>query len=189
TYMVAWRALSAVDGHVTRGVFPLVVGAGGLDLTATEAPVFVPGVPDVLARWIGYAAAVVLAGSLLFRLLVARPALRQAPVAGLGEEFEQQVSRWGLVACAALILATPLGMVSQAAHAADLPIGQALGEPVVRLLSTRLGQLWELRLACALLLAVVLWRGRGRLQDWIGLPLSLTLLMAISLSSHAAAIP
>src|SRR5687768_2065664 len=30
TYMVAWSVLSAVDGHVTRGVFPLVVGPGGL---------------------------------------------------------------------------------------------------------------------------------------------------------------
>src|SRR5439155_4796079 len=32
TYLVAWRALSAVDGHVTRGVFPVVVGAGGLQV-------------------------------------------------------------------------------------------------------------------------------------------------------------
>src|SRR4051812_7901259 len=92
TYMVAWRALSAVDGHVTRGVFPLVVGAGGLDLSMTEAPVFVPAVPDVLARWIGYAAALLLAGSLIFRRLISSPALRRAPVVGLGEAFDARMS-------------------------------------------------------------------------------------------------
>jgi methionine-rich copper-binding protein CopC len=189
TYMVAWRALSAVDGHVTRGVFPLVVGAGGLDLAMTEAPAYVPGAPDVLARWVGYAAAVVLAGGLLFRLLIAGPALRRVPVEGLEAIFDQRLSRWGLIASVALLLATLLGMVSQAANAADRPIWQALGEPVMRLLTTRLGLLWELRLACGLLLALVFWRVRGPLQTWIGLPLGLTLLMAISLGSHAAAIP
>ena len=46
--MVAWSALSAVDGHVTRGVFPLVVGAGGLEISLEEEPVTLPNPLDVL---------------------------------------------------------------------------------------------------------------------------------------------
>src|SRR5215204_3615019 len=38
TYTVSWKALSAVDGHVTQGLFPLVVGAGGLSIQLEEAP-------------------------------------------------------------------------------------------------------------------------------------------------------
>src|SRR5829696_1109940 len=56
TYTVSWKALSAVDGHVTQGVFPLVVGAGGLSLPLEEAPGYVPSVRDVVARWLGYVA-------------------------------------------------------------------------------------------------------------------------------------
>ena len=50
TYMVAWSVLSAVDGHVTRGVFPLVVGAGGLEISVEDEPVTLPNPLDVLAR-------------------------------------------------------------------------------------------------------------------------------------------
>jgi copper transport protein len=189
TYMVAWRALSAVDGHVTRGVFPLVVGTGGLDLSATEAPAYVPGVPDVLARWIGYLAALLLVGAFIFRRLVAGPALLSAGAAGVAETFERRVRTYGLIACAGLLVATLVGLVVQAANAADLPVWQAVGEPVARLLGTRLGLLWEVRLVVAVLLAVVLWRARGPVFDWAGLLLGLILLLAVSLSSHAAAIP
>jgi copper transport protein len=189
TYMVAWRALSAVDGHVTRGVFPLVVGAGGLDLSVTESPAYVPGIPDVLARWVGYLAALLLAGGFLFRRFVAGPAMLQAGAEGLAEPYARQLRRAGLLACGALIVATLVGLTVQAANAADLPVWQALGEPVARLLTTRLGLLWEARLICAILLVVVLWRGRGPIFDGLGLLLSLTVLLAISLSSHAAALP
>jgi methionine-rich copper-binding protein CopC len=52
THMVAWRALSAVDGHVMRGVFPLVVDEGGLQISLEEEPANFPHPLDVLARWV-----------------------------------------------------------------------------------------------------------------------------------------
>jgi copper transport protein len=188
TYMVSWRTLSAVDGHVVRGVFPVVVGAGGLDIAVADAPAFVPAPQDVAARWIGYAAILLLAGSLIFRRLIARPALRLAPVEGVADLFDRRLGTIGVWASLVLVVVTLVGMVSQAANAADLSFWQGLGEPFVRLLGTRLGQLWELRIACGLLLAATFWRLRGPLQDGVGLLLSLTLLMAISLGSHAAAL-
>ena len=54
TYMIAWSVLSKVDGHVTRGVFPLVVGAGGLDISTLEEPASLPNPLDVLWRWVAY---------------------------------------------------------------------------------------------------------------------------------------
>jgi copper transport protein len=143
----------------------------------------------VLARWVGYVAALLLAGGFLFRRLVAGPALRLVTMDGLRETFERQLRRVGLYACAALAVATLVGLVVQAANAADLPVLRALGEPVGRLLTTRLGLLWEARLASAILLAIVLWRGRGPIFDGLGLLLSLIVLLTISLSSHAAALP
>src|SRR3712207_5211993 len=65
TYSVSWQALSAVDGHVTRGVFPLVVGAGGLTGALEEETAFVPNARDVVARWLGYLAALALLGGFI----------------------------------------------------------------------------------------------------------------------------
>src|SRR5215213_9564974 len=75
TYTVSWNALSAVDGHVTQGLFPLVVGEGGLSIDLEEAPAYVPNVRDVIARWASYVAALALTGGFLFRLAVVAPAL------------------------------------------------------------------------------------------------------------------
>lgn len=189
TYMVAWRALSAVDGHVTRGVFPLVVGAGGLELPVEESSVYIPRPLDVLARWLTFFSAVTLAGAFVFQVLVAGPALAAVGVGDLAARYQARLRTFGLGLCVLLAGATVLGLVSQAANAADVEVWQALGEPVARLLQTRLGLLWQVRLACALLLAGVIWGMRGSLANALGLFLSFTLLMAISLASHAAAIP
>src|SRR5215213_1862694 len=75
TYTVSWKALSAVDGHVTQGLFPLVVGEGGLSIDLEEAPDYIPSVRDVIARWAGYVAILALAGGFIFRLAVFAPAL------------------------------------------------------------------------------------------------------------------
>ena len=169
TYTVSWQALSAVDGHVTRGVFPLVVGAGGLTGALEEAPTFVPSVRDVVARWLGYLAALALLGGFIFRPAVLAPALRSAP--GRPDEllaaYDRRFRRGALWTAVLLVGATFLGMVFQAANAAGVPVWAALGAPLLQLMSTRLGLLWEARLAIGLLLALLLWLARGRLLDWV----------------------
>src|SRR5215213_174603 len=57
TYTASWQALSAVDGHVTQGLFPVVVGEGSLTIDLEEAPSYVPNVRDVVARWGAFVAA------------------------------------------------------------------------------------------------------------------------------------
>ncbi len=194
TYTVSWRALSAVDGHVTRGVFPLVVGAGGLSGALEEAPVFVPNVGDVAARWLGYLATLALAGGFLFRQAVLAPAL--ATIASTRgrradrlDAHEIRFRRLGLAATAVLIVATLVGMAFQAANAAEVPTWEVLGGPLPQLLATRLGLFWQTRLLLAVLIGLALWRARGRALWWIGLAMGAALLAAMSLTSHAAAIP
>src|SRR5215212_8849284 len=151
TYTVSWKALSAVDGHVTQGLFPLVVGEGGLSIDLEEAPAYVPSARDVIARWAAFVAALALAGGFIFRLFVFKPALatlrsNERRAVDLGQGYSTQFRRFGVAACAVLLIASLLGMVSQAANAADVSLGEAFGQPLLRLLGTRLGGLWLVRL-------------------------------------------
>ena len=191
TYTVSWQALSAVDGHVTRGVFPLVVGAGGISGALEEAPAFVPSARDIAARWLAYLATLALAVGFIFRLLILAPAARTAAerTGALETAYDARFRRLGITAAIVLIGATCLGLVSQAANAADVSFGQAIGAPLLQLLGTRLGLLWEARLVLAVGMAILLWVARGALLHWGALLLGGALLALISLNSHAAAIP
>jgi copper transport protein len=189
TYMVAWRVLSAVDGHVTRGVFPLVVGPGGLTITVEDEPVALPNPLDVAARWVVYVGSLALTGGFIFRLLVAQSALRRLTAPTLVAAFTARTRRYGLLLCVAVALAMLLGMLIQAANAADIAIWEAVGAPFVRLVGTQVGTVWLARLGSVAVLALLLWRARGRLLDWGGLLAGSALLLAISFISHAAAVP
>jgi copper transport protein len=189
TYLVAWRTLSAVDGHVVRGVFPVVVGAGGLQVPVEDNAVFVPNPGDVLARWLGYGSALALVGGLLFSALVARRPLARLGTPELVALYDARMLRLSVIACVGVIVSAAVGVVFQAANASDISPLEALGAPLFRLLGTRLGILWQARIACALLLVPALWFTRGRVRDSIGLVLGAILLGAFSLNSHAAAVP
>ncbi len=189
TYMVAWRVLSAVDGHVTRGVFPLVVGPGGLTITVEDEPVTYPNPLDVAARWVVYLGSLALAGGFIFRLLVALPVLRRVGASALAADFERRGRRYGLLICAAVAVAMLLGIVVQAANASNVAVWEAVGAPFVRLMGTQVGTVWFARLGSVALLALLLWRAPSRIVDWLGLVVSAGLLLAISMISHAAAVP
>ena len=76
-YTVVWRALSAVDGHVTRGSFSLLVGPATAPPPPEPPQQAGPAMPlEAAARWAGYLAGAVLLGLLLLGPLVLEPALR-----------------------------------------------------------------------------------------------------------------
>jgi copper transport protein len=189
TYMVAWRVLSAVDGHVTRGVFPLVVGEGGLQVSLEDEPVNYPSPLDVLARWVVYLGALALAGGFIFRLAVSDGVLAALQLPSVARAYDARLRRYGLLCCAAAALAMLLGILLQAANAANVGVLEAIGAPFVRLLGTQIGTIWLARLGCVALLALIIWRLRGPVLDRAGLVVGVALLLAISLISHAAAIP
>ncbi len=83
-------------------------------------------------------------------------------------------------------------LVVQAATAADVPIVQAIGAPIVQLISRRSGLLWLARIALLLLIGGLAWRlplaGRGPAWPWwAALALAGGVLLTFSLNSHGAA--
>ena len=137
---------------------------------------------------IAYVGALALAGGFIFRLGISTPVLQLFGNPPLSDEFERRLRRFGLVACAAVAVAMLLGMLVQAANAANVSVWQAVGSPFSRLLGTQVGTIWGLRLGCVALLALILWRAPRRFFDPAGVVVGLALLLGISLISHAAGV-
>jgi copper transport protein len=78
SYTVRWRVLSPADGHVAQGAFTYGVGV------PAQPPAVLPGgappIGDDVMRWLIFLGLALAGGSLAFRALVWRPALRAAAV-------------------------------------------------------------------------------------------------------------
>src|SRR5439155_1746558 len=114
-YTVRWRVLSATDGHTTSGFLLFGVGerlpAGG----AAGAGLIGPPVSQVLVRWVNFAAAMLLAGTVFFEFLILRPLRPRPDTSG--------VLRAATVTSAAVLLAGLTGeFVLEAAILLDTPV-------------------------------------------------------------------
>ena len=76
-YSVAWKATSD-DGHELAGVLAFAVGVGRAPPRAALSVDTGPSVADVVARWLFLAGVLAAVGSVLFRLVVWRPALARS---------------------------------------------------------------------------------------------------------------
>jgi copper transport protein len=165
-YLVSWRVLSRIEGHVTRGAYSFGVGgrdlrpvddtpaiAGGSSSSAVPGEAQLRGLVFLLAAWI--------VGGALFSLLVVPDVV---------------VPRLLLVTPAVLLLLAAVGWtVAWSFQGAGLS-----GFP--ELLATRAGTLFLARdLAAVATLAAVVFRPAARL--WTGL----VFLATLSLTAHAAA--
>src|SRR5439155_6020494 len=104
------------------------------------------------------------------------------------------VRRLILIGGALFLLTNLLFLLTQAAAAANVPIGRAFGAPLVQLLSGRSGQLWLARVALLLQIGVLTGRllpiGQGATwRWWVVLVIGSIILLTFSLNSHAAATP
>jgi methionine-rich copper-binding protein CopC/putative copper export protein/mono/diheme cytochrome c family protein len=105
TYTVSYQVTSAVDGHVTTGIFAFLI-----DPTGTQPPPtgqststsLSSGLDVIAARWLALAATLALVGVVIFWLFSARPAL-----AATGTP--EVAAPWGPIAVAAV--ASLLGLV------------------------------------------------------------------------------
>ncbi|MGH2361379.1 MAG: copper resistance CopC family protein, partial [bacterium] len=101
TYTVAWRMLSAVDGHRTAGTFAFTVGAIGPSPTAPTTTLVIDsggsGPPRWLAvgnRWLAFTAMAALIGAVVFPAIVLPAGLRAIKADGpTNEEIARRVSR------------------------------------------------------------------------------------------------
>jgi copper transport protein len=189
-YTVAWRTLSAADGHTLQGYFGFQVGAGG---GASFAPPPESGTDSDTARaltrglaLIGLAALLAVAPMILW---IVEPA--EAAARGLSAALHTPLRRYAALAIAVALLASVAALMAQAhAVAPDAPLPAAIAQTIA---STRYGSLWLVRLLLLILTAltvvVALW---GR-PSWrqpalnLGVILAIALPLPFSLLSHAAA--
>lgn len=193
TYIVSWRVLSAVDGHITSGAFVFSVGkpinqAVGADQAggAVTSPI------DMLARALTFIGQALIVGLVAFRWLVWRPALQSAQLdEAVDAATEQANTRLMVVALALTAIGAIIVLVSQSALN-DTTIPAWLG--------TRVGRVWIGRVATLIAIGVLAQdfaatgraltsKGRGvRLTDAAVIWLSAQVLFLTTLTSHSAAV-
>ncbi len=192
TYLVSWRVLSAVDGHITSGSWVFSVGKPVDRSVGGEAGGAVTSPLDMVARALNFIGQATLVGVMLFRWLVWRPALGSAD---LGEEVDERAR-----ARSKRIVFLALGVAAAGASLTLLVQSSLVGATIPVWLNTRVGRVWIGRAATLIALAVlaedIAAAGRKRSKRsastlalnaaliWLGLQLLLT----TSLTSHSAAI-
>ncbi len=194
TYTVAWTNVSTVDGHRVRGSFLFSVGE---PLSAPAPIVEQPLLQSPLEpfiRWLVLLSGLTVVGALSFRLLVSTPALSGMESGGV-RQLRFALARntalltWG--ALAVFLSMSGLRLILQASIVFDT---SPISAPIWSLLSeTDWGRLWVIRMGMAATLGIVLFSACGRKWTAATAALSIALgagaLLAISGSSHAAALP
>ncbi len=129
-YTVRWRVLSAADGHATSGFFLFGIGAATPAGTPVGTGAAAPSTEQVIVRWVSFAAAILLTGTVFFQFFVLRP--------GLARLDSQEVS---LIAIGAGRLLRAVAVGSAVALFAGL-IGEFLVEAAT-LLDTTIAGVWR----------------------------------------------
>ena len=127
-YIVDWRVISAVDGHLTRGSFVFGVGAVAVPFGASIT-VATPAWPDVLARWLGLVGVLLLTGGIVAFLWLPIPAAATL-------DLRVHLYRVAQTATVLIVVSGVYRLVNDAmAIAGTLSLSGALGEPLLRVLS------------------------------------------------------
>jgi putative copper resistance protein D len=143
----------------------------------------------IVTRTVHFAASVSLAGALMFRGLVAEPALHAVPPAAalVGKQVRG-------VAWIGLAVAVVSGLILVLLLTMSLS-GESLGEAVTSgalrdvLNLTQFGLVSQVRLALAIVLAICLAFERSALWRWLGLAAAVSLAASIAWTGHAASTP
>jgi copper transport protein len=186
TYIVSWRALSEVDGHITSGSFVFAVGQpiDPAKLSAQESGA-VTSPLDMIARALTFIGQGVIAGVVAFRWLVWRPALKAAQLSGeVDARSVPLTKRVLIVALACAGAGAVLMLIAQSGNS-----GGSIGE----WLGTRVGRVWLGRVATLIAIGVLIddiaATARGqRFGAIVSIWLPLQLLFLTTLTSHSAAI-
>ncbi|MDQ2651555.1 MAG: copper resistance protein CopC, partial [Chloroflexota bacterium] len=190
-YTVAWRNLSAADGHTLQGYFGFAIGAGGAPGAAAPELSAAPDAPRELSRGLALIGLALLLAIAPLTLGVLVPAVREAP--DLADGLTQRLRTYAVVAIALALLGSVLALLAQsAAVAPDLAQPQAAW---ATLTGTRYGEVWTWRLLALLVVsaAVVigLWGPERRSHTALRVAALVGLIVPLtfSLLSHAAAQP
>jgi copper transport protein len=191
-YTVAWRTLSAVDGHTVNGAYPIIIGpmpAEGVPVTAAASSQATFDPETAVGRWWFSLAACALFGVLLSWIVVFRPLFGRSNPAAL-PLAAVRARRLALASGVLLLVGTLFGAVAQASDAANVPLWGVFGQPLLDLLTRgRFATLFWIRLALVLVaLGLVAWRGVRRWPGQVALVAIGLALLTSSFNSHGAAL-
>ncbi|MGH2521479.1 MAG: CopD family protein [Anaerolineales bacterium] len=193
-YTVAWKVISAIDGHSTSGSYVFGVGVFPASQPITTAPRW--SLASLGARWLTLTGQVLLLGLFVFRLFVWRPALNpdSDEDAQLDLAMARRAIRVGWVGLGLVGFGLLLTLIAQRDAIGDVTLASAQAW-----LSTQFGGMWAIRFWLSVGLAFGLAdltlgvrEGRSGLKGWdwwAGLVLSTVLGLTITLTSHSAALP
>ena len=189
-YSVSWQVLSQIDGHQTAGSFPFAVGNVDASTLPAEEQTTNTSLPmgALIAKWLLLASAALLAGQFTSVFFVWNPALRSShATSGLFNRLSRIWDNIYKVGSLGVFLAFGLGVLAQAGqttgHELAFPWSKEAGQVLAE---TRLGVIWLVRMAFAL---IGFWLVQSRPARWkqpSRWAVGLALLLTISLTSHAA---
>ncbi len=141
--------------------------------------------PLIAVRAIHFAATAIATGTLAFGAVVAKPALRSEEA--VAKQFRTQTLRIAWIALAITLLSGVVWLLLQAVSMSGLPFGEAMTSRVLSkvLNQTQFGEVTEIRLVLAIILAICLANNRFPLADWLALAAALGLTAAIAGTGHA----
>lgn len=143
----------------------------------------------VVIRAIHFSATAILAGSLIFRAVVAKPALRSDEA--IAKLFRAQTLGVAWIGLSITIASGVIWLLLQAVTMSGRPFGEAMTSDVLLtvLNQTQFGLVFEIRIALAIILAACLAYDRLAQAHWLALAAALGLIAAIAWTGHAGATP
>jgi copper transport protein len=190
-YTVDWRSLSAIDVHPDEGQFPLFVGVPVTSQAVVSSTYANTATPETtFARWWFYVAASLFGGVLATWKLVVLPLLDEGDTyqrAPLHRRAFLLIVAGGVL----LLIGTLFSAVAQAASAANVPLTQAIGQPLADLLLRgRFASIWWPRIGLEVAgLALIVFGGIDGLAAECALATLPAVLLTSALTSHGAALP
>lgn len=186
TYIVVWRVLSALDGHVTTGILAFSAGTGQAPAIAGLASESFPPWWRIGIRWLKIGALLATAGGWIYGAFVAR--FWNTRVGADAWMFRRWRRQW-LLAASIFALSLLLSLFDQAVIVSGEARGawsRATLQHVV--IESRFGTSWLMLAALLISLLILVQVSPQRRDVWFaGTALSLLALAALPLSGHAAA--
>jgi putative copper resistance protein D len=145
--------------------------------------------PLVAIRALHFTATAMVAGALVFRAVVAEPALRSTKLTPV--PIRLQTSRVAWISLAIALATGVIWVLLEAASMSGLAFTATVTWDVLStvLNQTQFGQVAEIRCALAIILAGCLAYDRFALPRWLGLGAALALMAAIAWTGHAGSTP
>jgi copper resistance protein D len=138
-----------------------------------------------IVRAIHFAATSIVAGCLIFRLLVVEPSLRSPEAVAI----RKQTHRIAAIGLAVAVASGAIWLLLQAATMSGLPFGEAMTADVLSMVvtGTQFGLTQDVRFGLGIVLAGCLTYDHRASGRWLGLMSALGLIAAIAWTGHAGA--